>query len=150
MRWAGNVERTGDIRNAYKILVRNLKRRQTLGEIVVDGRIILKWNTREYGVRAHLARGSTQYPVTDSCEHGNEFSGFMKGGKGQIFYRLSDHWRLKSVSVPWGKVGSVLPMLQQCAVEHHSGCRPAGQPYKDRPWGWSSRHVPWLPPTFKD
>jgi hypothetical protein len=33
----------GDMRNAYKILVENLKRRNLSEDLVVDGRIILDW-----------------------------------------------------------------------------------------------------------
>jgi hypothetical protein len=33
----------GEIRNAYEILVKNLKRRGHLADVDVDGRIMLKW-----------------------------------------------------------------------------------------------------------
>jgi hypothetical protein len=42
MRWAGHVARTGDVRKAYKVLVRMLKGGGHLGDLVVDGRTILK------------------------------------------------------------------------------------------------------------
>jgi hypothetical protein len=41
MRKAGNVARMENIRNTYKILVGNLNRRNHLGDLIVDGRIIL-------------------------------------------------------------------------------------------------------------
>jgi hypothetical protein len=41
IRWAGHVERMWKIRNAYKIEKSEGKR--PLGNLVTDGRIILKW-----------------------------------------------------------------------------------------------------------
>jgi hypothetical protein len=42
MGWAGHVARGGKMRNAYRILVRNVDVRDHLGDLDVDGRIILK------------------------------------------------------------------------------------------------------------
>jgi hypothetical protein len=39
----GHVARMGEIRNAYKFLVINLKRRDFLEDLCVDGKIILEW-----------------------------------------------------------------------------------------------------------
>jgi hypothetical protein len=41
-RCAEHIARTGETRNAYKILAKNLKGKDYLGDIDVDGRIILK------------------------------------------------------------------------------------------------------------
>jgi hypothetical protein len=37
----------GEMRNAYKTFVRNMKERNHLEELDVDGRIILKWILRK-------------------------------------------------------------------------------------------------------
>jgi hypothetical protein len=43
MRWAGHVVHMGEVRNAYRILVGNLKGRVYLEFVGVDSQIILKW-----------------------------------------------------------------------------------------------------------
>jgi hypothetical protein len=43
MRWAGHVTRMEEMRNAYKILVGNLKRRDRWEDLGIDGKIILEW-----------------------------------------------------------------------------------------------------------
>jgi hypothetical protein len=43
MRWARKVLCVGYIINAYKILVGRPERRDDLGELRLDGMIILKW-----------------------------------------------------------------------------------------------------------
>jgi len=45
------------------------------------------------------ASGSGEGPVVDSCEHGNESSGFTKGDK--FLYQLSDYQLLKKDYAPW-------------------------------------------------
>jgi len=42
MKWAGHAACAGDMRNAYKILVGNLKGRDHLEYLGVDGKIILE------------------------------------------------------------------------------------------------------------
>jgi hypothetical protein len=42
IRWVGHVARMGDIRNAYKILVGNLQKRDHLEDLVIGGMIILE------------------------------------------------------------------------------------------------------------
>jgi hypothetical protein len=43
MRWEGHVERMGEMGNAYKVLVKNLKERDSK-EVLREGeRIILEW-----------------------------------------------------------------------------------------------------------
>jgi hypothetical protein len=42
MKWAGNVARMRQMRNIYKILIRNLKGKYLLEDLGVDGRILLK------------------------------------------------------------------------------------------------------------
>jgi hypothetical protein len=43
MRWVGNVGSMGEMRNVYKTLAVNLKKRGHLEYLGVDGRIILEW-----------------------------------------------------------------------------------------------------------
>ncbi|KAJ4434033.1 hypothetical protein ANN_16352 [Periplaneta americana] len=43
LRWAGQVARTGESRNAYRVLVGRPEGKRPLGSRDVDGRIILKW-----------------------------------------------------------------------------------------------------------
>jgi hypothetical protein len=43
MRWVGHVAHMGEMRNAYKIWLENLKGRDHLEDLGVDGRIILEW-----------------------------------------------------------------------------------------------------------
>jgi hypothetical protein len=43
MGWAGHVARIGEIRNLYGVLPESLKGIVYLGDLGVDGRIILKW-----------------------------------------------------------------------------------------------------------
>jgi hypothetical protein len=49
MRRAGHVASVGEMRNAYKILVTNLKGRDHMEDFGVDGKVILKWILREAG-----------------------------------------------------------------------------------------------------
>jgi hypothetical protein len=43
MRWAGHVACVGEMRNAYKILVRKPEERNLSEDLSVAGRIILEW-----------------------------------------------------------------------------------------------------------
>jgi hypothetical protein len=43
MRWARHVEYMGEMRNAYKILVRKSEGKKQCEDLGVDGRIILEW-----------------------------------------------------------------------------------------------------------
>jgi hypothetical protein len=43
MRWVGYVTCMGAMRSGYRIIVGKLKGRNKLGDIITDGRIILKW-----------------------------------------------------------------------------------------------------------
>jgi hypothetical protein len=43
MRWAGHIIHMGEMRNAYSIVVGNLKERDRLEDVGIDGEIILKW-----------------------------------------------------------------------------------------------------------
>jgi hypothetical protein len=49
MGWAGHVARAGKMRNACRILVGNVDVRDHLGDLGVDGKIILKIYLREVG-----------------------------------------------------------------------------------------------------
>jgi hypothetical protein len=65
MRWAENVDRKGEMRNACKVLVRNLKGRDSLEDLPEGGGIIriiiLKWIINEMRWRRldHLAQDET-------------------------------------------------------------------------------------------
>jgi hypothetical protein len=43
MRWAGHVERMGEMRSAHRFLSENLKGRDHSEDMDVDGTIILQW-----------------------------------------------------------------------------------------------------------
>jgi hypothetical protein len=43
MRWAGHVACMGDRRGAYRVLVGDLRERDHLEDLGIDGRIILTW-----------------------------------------------------------------------------------------------------------
>jgi hypothetical protein len=43
MRWVGHIALTGERRGACRVLVGKLGERDHLKDLVVDGRIILKW-----------------------------------------------------------------------------------------------------------
>jgi len=43
MRWVGHVARMGDRSDAYRVLVADLRDRDHLEDLGLDGRIILKW-----------------------------------------------------------------------------------------------------------
>jgi hypothetical protein len=63
-----------DIKN----LSQNMKGRDHLGNLDLDGRIILIWILK-YGVKCELVLpDSGLSPVAGSCQHGNELQGFIK------------------------------------------------------------------------
>jgi hypothetical protein len=41
IRWVEHVAQLGEMRNAYKILSENLKRRNNTEDVLIDGKIIL-------------------------------------------------------------------------------------------------------------
>jgi hypothetical protein len=51
MRWAEHVARMGAVRNVCKVLVGKLEERDYLGDIGIDGRIILKCALKELDMR---------------------------------------------------------------------------------------------------
>jgi hypothetical protein len=83
MRWAGKVARMGTMINAHKILDGKPEGNRPLGRLR---------RRREDKIRVDLRgtgwedvdwsfSGSEQGPVAGCCKHGNEPSGFMKGGE---------------------------------------------------------------------
>ena len=50
MRWAGHVERMGERRGVYRVLVGKPDGKNHLGEPGVDGTIILRWIIRKWDV----------------------------------------------------------------------------------------------------
>jgi len=48
--WAGHVVHVGEKRGVYKVWWGNLRERHLLGDPVIDGRIILRWIFRKWGV----------------------------------------------------------------------------------------------------
>jgi len=50
MRWAEHVARMGEERGVYRVLVGKPEGRRPLGDLAVDGRIILGWISRRWDV----------------------------------------------------------------------------------------------------
>jgi hypothetical protein len=79
--WSANWE----LRNAYTVLVGNLKRRDRSEDLGIDGKLILKWIFRS------LCSGIIWLGIRTggvSCEHGNEH--FIPIKDGQFIEQLSD------------------------------------------------------------
>jgi hypothetical protein len=80
-RWEGHIARKGDWRGAYRDLVGVHEGKRPLGNLNVDGRIILKWIFQEVRWRYGLDRsGAGQGLVAGCCERGNEPSSSVKCG----------------------------------------------------------------------
>jgi hypothetical protein len=72
----------GEMRNAYKILVGNLKSRDHSGDLGLEGRIILNFVLKlGFGGRGLDSFGSGYRLVASSCEQSNEPLGSIKGGE---------------------------------------------------------------------
>jgi len=54
LRWAGHVARMGERNRCYKVWWGNLRERDCLVDPGVDGRIILRWIFRKWGVVAWI------------------------------------------------------------------------------------------------
>lgn len=81
MGWAGHVARAGKMRNACRILIGNVGVRDHLGDLDVDGRIILKIDFREVGCEVWTDSAVPGWgPLTGFCEYGYEPSSFINGG----------------------------------------------------------------------
>jgi len=74
----GHAARMGDTRNAYNILIGKPEGKRPLGKPRRRWKIILLGN-RVVECRLN-STGSEQGSVAGPCEHGNEPSGFIKGG----------------------------------------------------------------------
>jgi hypothetical protein len=71
----------GELRNAYKILVRRPELKRTLGRPRHKWEDIIKIYQKNMLLRCGLnLSGSGQRQETGFCEHGNELSGSIKGG----------------------------------------------------------------------
>ena len=57
MRWAGNVERMGENRGVYSVLVGKPEERNHWGDLGVDGCVILGWTSRWWDVRIWTGLG---------------------------------------------------------------------------------------------
>ena len=78
---AGHVACMGDRRGVYRILEENLRERNHVEDLGVDGRIISKWSSRSGIRRLGLDCFSSGYRrVVDACECGNEPSGSKNEG----------------------------------------------------------------------
>jgi hypothetical protein len=80
-RWAEHVERIGEKRGAYRVLMGNPKQRGHLEDLRVDGNIILKLILKKYNGRAcSILCGTGGGHTSVSYEHGAEVSRSIKGG----------------------------------------------------------------------
>jgi hypothetical protein len=57
----------------------NLRERDHVGEPSINGRIILEWILRKWGMRVRTGSGKGQ--VMGTCEYGNKPSGSVKCGE---------------------------------------------------------------------
>jgi hypothetical protein len=72
----GHVAYTGDMRNTYTVLVGTLEEWDSLGDLGICGRIILKWNLKNKVWESGLdLTGSACREMGWSLEHGTEHSG---------------------------------------------------------------------------
>jgi hypothetical protein len=72
----------GEVTNAYSVLVGKPEGKNHLEDLGVDGRIILECILRKQGEKVWTRCLWFRIGlVADSCELGNEPSGYIKGGK---------------------------------------------------------------------
>jgi len=90
----GHVARMGEIRNAYKILVRKSEGKGPLGRPRRrwEDNIIMNFTETGWGCGLD-ASGSEQGQVTGSCEHGNKHSVSIKGSHYKLLTKHPAPWR---------------------------------------------------------
>jgi hypothetical protein len=81
MTWTGNVARTGELRNVYKLLVGKPEGKRQLGRHRHNWKDNIKMDPREIGQKVvdwmHLAQDRDA--VVSSCEYSNELSCSING-----------------------------------------------------------------------
>jgi len=90
--WVKSLDalRTGDMTNAYEIVVGNLKGRDPLEYLGLDGRITLVQTLKKQSGEVRAGRIWLRIGTSDwSCEHGNEPSGSIKSE--EFLDHLSDY-----------------------------------------------------------
>jgi hypothetical protein len=82
----------------------NLRGGDHLEDLGVDGRIILRWIVRKWGEKVWTECIWLRWgPVAGCCEHGNELSGSIKGGK--FLDQLSNCYLQEKDSALWSLMG---------------------------------------------
>jgi hypothetical protein len=75
MRWAEHVERMGDERKVYRVVMESPKERDHSGDQGVDGRMGSEWIVGKFAGGGLDSTGSGQGTVANCCECGDESSG---------------------------------------------------------------------------
>ena len=82
MGWAGHVARISERRNAYRVWRGDMRPRDHLEDLCIDGTLILKWIFNKWdGVHLLHWSGSGEGQVAGSCECGDELPGFINCGE---------------------------------------------------------------------
>jgi hypothetical protein len=82
VRWAGHVARMGEERGVFRVLVERTEGKRPLGDLGVDGWIILGLNCRSWDVGIWTRLGWPRIGTGGGlCECGNEHSCSVKCGE---------------------------------------------------------------------